>query len=245
MVTNERAFAMNPMNDQRFFDLAMRAIRHQATEAERAELDAAMANQPELRTELERLQADERLAREVLPVAAASEATEAELPGYARGRLRTKVRETFGTPTAAAERKQFWMRWGWIGLAAGVAVLALVFSLRVEQPRKLEIQVAMLDLAGTTRGSNTNELDVLKQIQPGVEVSTFASESELTSWEKTFPADSKHDAVKIIYDRAAGEVRVVGRVNGEAVQAVFTVGDDLASALNKAAAFARSQAKNR
>ncbi len=233
------------MNDQRFFDLAMKAIRQQATAAERAELDAAMERQPELRVEFERLQADDKLAREVLPVAAASEATEGELPGYARGRLRTKVRETFGTPaTKQPERKPFWTRWGWIGLAAGVAALALVFSLRVEPPRPVEIQVAMLDLAGATRGSNTNELAVLKQIQPA-EISTFASESGLASWEKAFPADSKQDVVKIIYDRTAGEVRVVGRVRGEVVQAVFAVGDNLTDAVNKAAAFARSPGRKR
>ena len=51
------------MNDDHFFDLAMKIIAGQATEAERAELDALVARQPELKAELERLRADVRLAR--------------------------------------------------------------------------------------------------------------------------------------------------------------------------------------
>src|ERR1035441_10448761 len=91
------------MNDDRFFDLAMKVTARQATEAERAELDALVARQPELKAELERLQADVRLAREVLPLVGATEATAPELPAYARGRLQIKVRETLGRPEIPQE----------------------------------------------------------------------------------------------------------------------------------------------
>ncbi len=37
---------MNEMNDQRFFDLAMKVIANQATEAERTELDSIVARDP-------------------------------------------------------------------------------------------------------------------------------------------------------------------------------------------------------
>ena len=60
---------MNSMNDQRFFDLAMKVIARQSTDAECAELDALLASQPELKREFERLQADARIAKEVLPLA--------------------------------------------------------------------------------------------------------------------------------------------------------------------------------
>ena len=39
------------MNDERFFDLAVRTIAHQASEAERTDLEAMLADKPELRTE--------------------------------------------------------------------------------------------------------------------------------------------------------------------------------------------------
>ena len=60
------------MNDERFFDLAMKVIARQAGDAERAELDALLAREPELRAEFARLQADARVAKDVLPLANAN-----------------------------------------------------------------------------------------------------------------------------------------------------------------------------
>ena len=76
---------MNSMNDERFFDLAMKVIARQATDAERTELDARLARDPDLRAEFERLQADARTARDALPLVDATQATAGELPAYARG----------------------------------------------------------------------------------------------------------------------------------------------------------------
>jgi anti-sigma factor RsiW len=108
----------------------MKVIARQATEAERAELDALVARQPELKAEFERLQADVRLAREVLPLVSATEATAPELPAYARGRLQTKVRGTLGRPPVTDRASQgnalgtLW-KWRWLlGLAAATAVVA-------------------------------------------------------------------------------------------------------------------------
>ena len=56
------------MNDQRFFDLAMKVIARQANDAERADLDALLAREPELRAEFTRLEADARVAKDVLPL---------------------------------------------------------------------------------------------------------------------------------------------------------------------------------
>jgi len=107
------------MNADRFFDLAMRVIARQATKSERAELDALVAEQPELKAEFERLQADVRLAREVLPLVGATQATTPGLPGYARGRLHTKVLKTFGPPPVHGETTKeaasgTFCRWRWM-----------------------------------------------------------------------------------------------------------------------------------
>ena len=51
------------MNDERFFDLAMKVIACQASDAEGAELDALLGREPGLKTEFERLQADARAAK--------------------------------------------------------------------------------------------------------------------------------------------------------------------------------------
>ena len=51
------------MNEQEFFDLALRVLGQQASEAERAELDALLAKQPVFRAEFERLEADTQIGR--------------------------------------------------------------------------------------------------------------------------------------------------------------------------------------
>ena len=63
------------MNDERFFDLAMKAAARQATDAEGAELEALLASRPQLRSEFERLQADARTAKAALPLMDATQAT--------------------------------------------------------------------------------------------------------------------------------------------------------------------------
>jgi hypothetical protein len=56
------------VNNERFFDLAIKVLGRQATNEERAELDALLASQPELRAEFVRLEADAHTARNVLPL---------------------------------------------------------------------------------------------------------------------------------------------------------------------------------
>ena len=86
------------MNDQRFFDLAMKVIARQAKDAERAELDALLAREPELRAEFTRLEADVRMAKDVLPLVAACTPSTGQFPAYARERLQTTVRQMLGRP---------------------------------------------------------------------------------------------------------------------------------------------------
>ena len=110
------------MNDQRFFDLAMKVIAHQCNDAERAELDALLAREPELRAEFTRLEADVRLAKEVLPLVAACTSSTGQFPAYARERLQTTVRQTLGRPESAAQEPGRSLAWGWrwvLGLASG------------------------------------------------------------------------------------------------------------------------------
>jgi hypothetical protein len=78
---------MNSMNDQHFFDLAMKVIARQADEEERADLDAMLADKPELRAEFTRLEADARVAKDVLPLVDACTSSTDRFPAYARERL--------------------------------------------------------------------------------------------------------------------------------------------------------------
>ena len=189
------------MNDDRFFDLAMKVIARQATEAERAELDALVARQPELKAEFECLQTDVRLAREVLPLVNATEATVPELPAYARGRLQTKVRETLGRPSVTGEAPEedalgtLW-KWRWmLGLAAVTAVVALFLLPVLSRSGPPMIQVAMLDTAGATRGADTNEVSLLRQTWEKAAVDAFTGTAALHAWETNWPAQNRRPVV--------------------------------------------------
>ena len=233
------------MNDDHFFDLAMKVIARQATEAERAELDALVARQPELKAEFQRLQADVRLAREVLPLVSATEATAPELPAYARGRLQTKVRETLGRPPVPEEdgMGSLW-KWRWIlGLSAATAVVALFLLPILIRSAPPMIQVAMLDIAGATRGSDTNETLLLRQTWEKATVDSFTGMEALHAWETNWPAQNNGPVVKVVFDRAAGEVRILGRWRGESFTKTFVVEQDLTATLEQAKSFIKQRTR--
>ena len=235
------------MSEDRFFDLAMKSIARQATEAERAELDALVVRQPELKTEFERLQADVRLAREVLPLVSATEATAPELPAYARERLQTKIRETLGRPPAhggAPEEDALGTLWKWrwiLGLAAATAVVVLFLLPVLSSSAPPMIQVAMLDTAGATRGSDTNEMSLLRQTWEKAAVDSFTGAEALHTWEENWPAQNRRPVVKVVFDRAAGEVRILGRWKGESFTKTLLVERDLAATLEEAKSFIKQR----
>jgi hypothetical protein len=234
---------MNSMNDERFFDLAMKVIAKQATDPERAELDALIAREPELRSEFARLQADVRVAQAALPLVDATRATTGEVPAYARGRLQTKVRQTLGRPAAEKESDRS-LAWGWrwvLGLAAATAVVVLIVLPMLRNPKAAVIQVAMLDATGGTRSTDTTDVALLQETWKGSRVQNFSSASELEAWEKAEPGADKRPVAKIIYDRAAGELRVVCRRKG--TTKTFVVGQDLEAALRRAKAYLDEELK--
>jgi hypothetical protein len=231
------------MNDEQFFDLAMKVIARQATEAECAELDALAARQPKLKAEFERLQADVRLAREALPLASATEATAPELPAYARGRLQTKVRETLGRPPVPEDDAlgRLW-KWRWVlGLAAATAVVVLCLLPILNRSASPMVQVAMLDTAGATRGSDTNEALLLHQTWEKASVDSFTGTDALRAWETNWPAHDERPVVKVVFDRAAGEVRILGRWKGESFAKTLLVEQNLAATLEQAKSFIKQR----
>ena len=227
---------MKPMNDQRFFDLAMKAIARQASDAERVELDAMLAGNPAMQAEFERLRAEAALAKEVLPMVEASAVVGGKLPGYARGRLQTKVRETLGRPGDEAKQPDRNLVWGWrwwLGLAATATAVILGLAVLLAPPRTVVVQLAVLDLAGATRGASDAEAALLKQTWKAADLSRFSSAEALSGWEAAWPKNQGKAVVKVIYDRAAGVVRVTGRGKGRNFDRTFTVGSDLAVTLKE------------
>jgi hypothetical protein len=232
------------MNDRGFFDLAMKVIAGRATVAERAALDDLLAREPALRTELARLQGDVRLSKEALALVDATQARSAELPEYARERLQTKVRQTLGRSQKADKsgRNQVLLqKWAWLlGLAAATAVILLVALPLSRSSKSPVIELAMLDTTGGTRGTDTNDVALLETVTKGARVRIFSSANELRMWEQTWPADGGRPEAKIIYDRAAAEMKVFYRSNGKTFERAFSVEKNLGDTLEQVNRFLHS-----
>lgn len=227
------------MNDQRWFDLAMKVIAGQATDAERAELDALLAREPEMSAEFARLEEGARVTKDALPLVDATRATTGELPPYARGRLQTKVRLTLGGPAATKEAdRSLASGWRWVmGLMATAAVVLLVVLPLFRTPSAPVVQLAMLDTTGGTRGTDTNEAALLRETWSKATLNSFTSAEAMRGWETKDTAD----AVKVIYDRAAAEVRVLGKWRGKSFGKTFLVDADLPATLREAKSFIAEQ----
>ncbi len=231
---------MNEMNAQRFFDLAMKKIARQSTEAERAELDTLLASQPELKMELGRLQADSELARELAPLAAALESTQPEFPAYARERLQSKVRRTLGKAGEGRAPKGVpWFRW--LAFASGGAAIAILFVSTMFTEHPPVIQLALLDATGQTRGATNEDTTELRAVWKDAELQQFARAEEVAAWRQHWPEKANARAIKIIYDRAAAEIQVYGKWKGKEFFKIFAADKGLADALRQAQEFIRQQ----
>ena len=236
---------MNGMNDQHFFDLAMKVIANQATYAERAELDSAVGTDPQLKAEMERLRVESRVVKEMLPLVEATEAETGELPDYARARLQTKVKQVFGSAGEQLDEDKTALLQGWrlwiFGLASAAALVAVLLVPMLIRSSGPIVQVAMLDLVGATRGTNTVEVETLRQMWKESQIESFSSTTGLDAWEKQWPEQGRRPVVKVIYDRSAGEVRVTGHSKGQRFQKSFPVELDLQTALTNAVGFIEEQ----
>lgn len=239
---------MNSMNDERFFEVAMKSVTRQASSAEQAELEALLAANPERRVEFEQLRGAAQLAREALPLVNATEATGGEFPAYARGRLQTKVRQTYGGGRAEAKDSSTESKWNWrwiVGLATAAAALIMVgVPFFLAEPRVV-MEVAVFDLAGTSRGGETNEVAAVGKIFQTDRVHSFSKTGDLAIWQANWPAGSGGVAVKVVFDRSAGEVRVIGRKDGKPFEKVFSAENDAQGAMKQAREFVSEQAKQR
>jgi hypothetical protein len=123
-----------------------------------------------------------------------------------------------------------------------VVVIVALFNFRA--PNAPVIGVAILDTVGGTRGTDMNETATLQGTWEESPVQRFSTANELEAWEKNWPNGDGRPAAKIIYDPAAGEVRVSGRSRGRFFQRTFLLEkDDLALTLQHVREFVREQTK--
>jgi hypothetical protein len=141
---------------------------------------------------------------------------------------------------ASGEQSRMMWRWRWlIGLATALAMVVLVAVLW-PAPAPV-IQVAMLDAAGASRGSDARELAALRQTWTKAVVASFSTAERARAWEIKWPEAGRQALVKTIYERPAGELRVEGRWKGKQFAKTFLVEQDFAAALNQAKQFVQEQ----
>src|SRR6185503_5270465 len=134
------------------------------------------------------------------------------------------VRRALGANPASAkeaESARGWVWRLWLSLATVTAVIITLLIPLLVRPSTPLIQVAMLETTGATRGDATNEVAVLQEMWQKNTVESFTDSAELEAWEKAWPSGTQRDAAKIIYDRAAGEMRVLVRRQQEIIQKSF------------------------
>ena len=104
------------------------------------------------------------------------------------------------------------------------------------------IQVAVLDTAGAVRGANNHDTEVLRQHWKNSSFQDFETSVPMENWLTNWPAGDK-PAVKVIYDRAAGVVRVLVHGAGKALENDFPVDADLATTMLAVDKFVQDQTK--
>lgn len=234
---------MNHPDEPRIAELAMKAAARQLTPAEQAEVEALQTGEPAGRREFAQRLAEAKALVEAASLLNATESRTGELPGYARERLRTKVRQTYGAAASApAEAASAWTAWRrWLSVAAGAAAIVCAALLLFPAPAPL-IQVAMLDPVGATRGGPNPELTALREAWPKQAISEFRTQADVEAWGQS-PAVQAKDRALVVFDRSAGEIRITGSRKGVAFARTFPVKTDLKRVLAEAERFVAAQFK--
>ena len=252
---------MSEEQPDRFFDLAMMKIAEQASDAELTELDGLLAADASLRDEYDRLAAESQLLKEMIPLAEATQSAEGEFPEYARANLQMEVREALGRPEEEETKTQGFWEWG-LGLAAACVVVLLVVLNSgkgtdpnspgpvVKKPPATTpptknaapiIQIAMLDVAGATRGTGDTTGKTLQEAWPNHKVEGFSDPAKLTDeWLKAWPVDAKGPIVKIYYVVSSGELKVIGKTKQGTFEKSFEA-EDLPAKLKQAQEYLEEQ----
>lgn len=134
--------------------------------------------------------------------------------------------------------------WRWVlGLATVAALVAVILVPQVFRPTTPIIQVAVLDVGGPTRSGTATEAELLRQNWPEVTVESFSDAASLQAWNTNWPGDKSRPVVKILFDRAAAELRVQGKTQRGTFDKTFSAEPDPAVALAQARAFIQEQLK--
>ncbi len=213
-----------------FFDLAMKAISQSATKEEMEALNRLLRDNPELREEFEEMELTFKTTKGVVELLETTKATVPEFPEYAQERLRAKVWERFHRKPE--ERKSgFWRQWGLVWkLAVSFGVVALVALPLMREESGVSIEIAVLDTVGVARSAENMAVELIEKTWEREDVRLFEDRYSFEEWDRGVDR-RKGRVVKVVYDLAAAEFRVSGRIDKNVFQRRFEVGASLEETL--------------
>lgn len=196
------------IDDPYFTELALKVLAKKATESEQAKLKALLA-EPPLAAEFKRLQQDVAFSREAMSLLGEEPASTPTLTDFERSQLEILYGKRDKIKCKQPQRSS--RAWQWlVGLAGGAAVIALLMFANRSTTSTGTIQFAMLDSMGPTRGTNSvlnsKLITALQENFGRTNFTTYSENSQLNAWLNQQPSSGE---AKVVYDRDAGEVRVV------------------------------------
>lgn len=243
------------MRDELLNLLVLKAIGTLDAQGE-ARVEQILELQPELWSEYESWQAELPALKELAGIAGASTREEPAMPEHIREELLEHLKESFEPEEEVAPVTQSVepatpnthevitreVTWRWAFVPAVCLVALFVISLKQmdhqpspqpparavqPQPKPAEIQVALLDVIGQTRGTNDPISIQLQDAWPNTKLQNFSRSSEMREWRDRIPS-SQSPFIKVLYNVSSGELTVTGHfggVEGEIKTESFTLTD--------------------
>jgi hypothetical protein len=198
------------MDAPSFTELALRVLAREASETDRAALEAELAAAPARRDEFEQLRITHDVLRTTLPVMEAAGATSPEIPAHRVGELRTAVRQHFGPEaTRARSELHIWahvLRWvfGGGGLAAAIfAVVMICFA-----NKTIEVGLYKTDLVRGEQGLTAQDLPAAMLIAFDQDAPFDAWQGKPLAWNERAKVwvDNEHDLLYVTHRVRHGQV---------------------------------------
>ncbi|MBL68601.1 MAG: hypothetical protein CMO74_09185 [Verrucomicrobiales bacterium] len=197
----------------RFEELAVLRLSGRETPGQSEELDALIMKHPELGEEMESLEKDAALAREVLPlIEATRDKAPEEPPAWVYHEVHREIDRTFGPRKTKPESDGLPLLWRFaIGVGAAVILAAVLVPQQPSpagsgptaanvDPAKPIVELAVRDFIGTTRSpGKPDPIETFQAAWPEAQLSVFETRDEWQGWLQK-PAANKA-VIRIGYDR--------------------------------------------
>jgi len=200
------------IDDPIFTELALKAIAGRASEVEKSTLKELL-KAPEMAAEFKEMQIDVAFIRETLPLMGEEPATVPPLTDFQLSHMESLFKERADKKRLNESISSWSWKWA-LGLAGATAVIVIALNWPATSTRA--VQFAMLDSVGPMRGMNDNlNLKLVAALQENfgqTNFTNFSASAQFNEWLNQPPPNG--ETAKIVYDRDAGEIRIIHRNKG-------------------------------